>query len=62
MGTNIVLFVAECVSSPALALQSPPHLCAAHSDLGYNNIGYHNAEYRTPTLDALAAGASCEWQ
>ena len=34
------------ISSPAAVL--------ARSDLGFNNIGYHNAEYRTPTLDALA--------
>lgn len=31
-------------------------------DLGWNDIGYHNPEMRTPTLDRLAtSGVRCEW-
>ncbi|KAK2834309.1 hypothetical protein Q7C36_015010 [Tachysurus vachellii] len=35
----------------------PPHIIFIMTDdLGFNDIGYHNRDMRTPTLDKLAAG------
>ena len=42
----------------ALACGAPPHLAwIVADDLGYADVGYHGAEFATPTLDALALSA-----
>lgn len=42
--------------SAALKPKPPPHIIfILTDDQGFNDVGYHNAALRTPTLDKLAA-------
>lgn len=52
----LLLWVLRC---PRLGLSQappPPHLVVVLADdLGWNDVGWHGSEIRTPTLDALGA-------
>uniref|UniRef100_A0AAY4CJS9 Sulfatase N-terminal domain-containing protein n=1 Tax=Denticeps clupeoides TaxID=299321 RepID=A0AAY4CJS9_9TELE len=46
----------QCPPSPASPWSRPPHVVFIMTDdQGYNDIGYHSGDIRTPTLDRLAA-------
>uniref|UniRef100_A0ACB8EPX2 Uncharacterized protein n=1 Tax=Sphaerodactylus townsendi TaxID=933632 RepID=A0ACB8EPX2_9SAUR len=41
---------------PLCLSRGPPHLVLVLADdLGWNDVGWHDSEIRTPTLDALGA-------
>lgn len=44
------------LTSTVLTKRQPHILFILADDYGYNDIGYHGAEIKTPQLDRLAAG------
>ena len=53
MSTKILLVVLLCICVNAEA-RKPNIVFILADDYGYNDIGYHNPEMKTPTLDKLA--------
>ncbi len=49
---TLVLFVVTCITC---SLSKPPNIIfILADDLGYNDVGYHGSEIRTPNLDKLS--------
>jgi arylsulfatase A-like enzyme len=54
-------FMADCLSAADAPKSSPNILILIADDLGWNDVGYHGSEIRTPHLDRLArAGVRLE--
>lgn len=52
---HFIAVIAACSVTDA----APPNILVFFvDDLGWNNVGYHNASYQTPRIDALAARAA----
>ena len=55
MKTILLTYVIVFLTSTALAKRQPHILFILADDYGYNDIGYHGSEIKTPELDKLAA-------
>ena len=49
------LVVLATACTPMSGVDQPHVLIIMADDLGWNDVGYHDSEIRTPTLDGLAA-------
>jgi hypothetical protein len=56
MKTILLTCVITLLTSPVRAKRQPHILFILADDYGYNDIGYHGSEIKTPELDKLAAG------
>jgi hypothetical protein len=56
MKTILLTYVITLLTSTVRAKRQPHILFILADDYGYNDIGYHGSEIKTPELDKLAAG------
>lgn len=55
-GPALLLLLQVLLCLPGGFSQAPPHVVLVLADdLGWNDVGWHGSEIRTPTLDALGA-------